>query len=292
MSLHGLMDYHTHTGVTVDSKETENACCHRAVELGLSEIAFTNHIMLGNPDYCMTPESMKEHSENIKVCQEHYPQLNIRMGLEMDYFENQEEEIAAVIQHYEEIAGRPFDFIMGAAHYLRDVFFSSKQYAPTLFRDANNSAATGDFGPLISIYDEYFGLMRKAVESGLFQNIAHIDLIKKYSGEIYPPLKFEAYQDTALALIRSLIEKRVGIELNTKGLTFKMKEFFPSENFLKLYVSESKKHGVAPLITLGGDAHQAENIGANFSEGIQAIKQAGCKQLTGFNRKQAFMITI
>ena len=292
MSLHGLMDYHTHTGVTVDSKETEAACCRRAVELGLTEIAFTNHIMLGNPEYCMTPKSMKQHSENINVCQDQYPQLNIRMALEMDYFENQEEEIAAVIQRYEDIAGRPFDFIMGAAHYLRGVFFSSMQYAPKLFQNANNSAATGDFGPLKIIYEEYFGLIRKAVESGLFQNIAHIDLIKKYSGEMSPPLKFEVYQDSAIELIRSLIENRVGIELNTKGLTFKMKEFFPSENFLALYVVESKKQGVPPLITLGGDAHQAENIGANFTEGIQAIKQAGCNQLAGFNKKQVFMITI
>ncbi len=205
MSLHGLMDYHTHTGVTIDSKETEEACCRQANELGLREIAFTNHIMLGNPDYSMSPNSMKRHKDNIDACQERYPQLKIRMALEMDYFENREEEIANVIYQYEKIAGRPFDFIMGAAHYLRGVFFSSKKHAPQLFNSANESFMAGDFGPLKNIYDDYFGLIRKAVESGFFQIIAHIDLIKKYSGEISPALNFEAYQTSALELIRSLV---------------------------------------------------------------------------------------
>ena len=292
MKLQGLMDYHTHTGVTVDSKETEDACCRRAVELGLSEIAFTNHIMLGNLDYSMSPESMKRHSENIDACQTRYPQLKIRMALEMDYFENHEEEIADVIHQYEEIAGRPFDFVMGAAHYLRGVFFSSKKHAPKLFEAANKSFTEGDFVPLKIIYDEYFNLIRKAVESGLFQNIAHIDLIKKYSGEISPHLNFEMYQESVLQLIRSLIENRVGLELNTKGLMFQMKEFFPSESFLSLYVAELKNRNFDPLITLGGDSHQAIHIGDNFEQGVQAIKNAGWCKLTGFNHKLPFLIPL
>lgn len=292
MKLHGLMDYHAHTGVTVDSRETEDACCHRAVDLGLREIAFTNHIMLGNPDFSMSPESMKRHRENIDVCQERYPQLKIRMALEMDYFENREEDIADIIYQYEAIAGRPFDFVMGASHYLRGVFFSSKKHAPQLFETANRMFEEGNSRPLIIIYEEYFSLVCKAVESGLFQNIAHIDLIKKFSGEISPYLNFNVYQSSALELIRSLIENQVGIELNTKGLTFQMNEFFPSDDFLSLYVSESVKRDVDPLITLGGDSHQADYIGDNFVKGIQAIKNAGWHNLTGFNKKVPFTIPI
>ena len=292
MKLNGLMDYHTHTGVTIDSRETEDACCRRAVELGLSEIAFTNHIMLGNPDFTMSPDSMKRHSENINACRTRFPQLKIRMALEMDYFENREDELAELIDQYELAAGQPFDFVMGAAHYLRGVFFSSKIHAPQLFESANKAYVQGNIQPLKEIYDEYFNLIGKAVESGLFQTIAHIDHIKKHTYEVSPPLAFETYQDSVKELIGILLDNQVAFELNTKGLTFRIKEFFPSQDFLDLYISESKKRKIEPLITLGGDSHQAIFVGESFSEGVQSIKQAGWHRLTGFHQKEPFSIPI
>ena len=50
MSLQGLVGYHLHTVVTVDANMTEAEACQRAVALGLREIAFTNHVMLAQPD--------------------------------------------------------------------------------------------------------------------------------------------------------------------------------------------------------------------------------------------------
>jgi histidinol-phosphatase (PHP family) len=292
LSLLGLADYHTHTGVTVDSNETEEACCQQAVALGLREIAFTNHIILDNPHYCMSPSSLEHHWNKIQTCQQLYPQVIIRLGIEVDYFENREKEIESIIQQYEKIIGRPFDFVMGAVHYLREIFFSSKNYAPALFEIANKSASLGDFDSMRMIYCEYFEKVRRAVESGLFNNIAHIDLIKKYAGELSTYLPFDDYLEPVEMLVLSLIKNNVGIEVNTKGLMFKISEFYPSEGFLKLYVSQALRHGKNPIITLGGDSHSAENVGAFFSEGVQAIKKAGCNQLTGFNLKQPFSIPI
>jgi hypothetical protein len=76
-----LIDYHMHTGVTVDSVMKETEACERALSLGIHEIAFTNHIMLNQPDHRMSSQACLVHWERIQACQKQYPDLSIRLGL-------------------------------------------------------------------------------------------------------------------------------------------------------------------------------------------------------------------
>src|SRR5512142_2296780 len=71
MKLHSLklIDYHTHTGVTVDAKMTESDACAQAVARGILELAFTNHIMLNQPAYLMSLQACLAHWERIQACQ-------------------------------------------------------------------------------------------------------------------------------------------------------------------------------------------------------------------------------
>ncbi len=214
--MQGLVDYHLHTAVTVDANMTEAEACQQAIALGLREIAFTNHVMLAQPDYLMSPEELAEHWAQIQVCQQRYPQLTIRLGLEMDYYEGREDEIAATIQRYEELIGRRFDFILGAVHQLNGVFFASNHHAPALF---NHQQAE-------SIYHNYFVLLTKAVRSGLFDVIAHPDVIKKYTGKFHPPVPFDRYRASVEAFIENLLETEVGIEVNPSGLRRPVAEIY------------------------------------------------------------------
>jgi histidinol-phosphatase (PHP family) len=221
MSLQGLVDYHLHTAVTVDADMTEAEACQRAVALGLQEIAFTNHVMLAQPDYIVSPQELVDHWAQIQVCQQRYPELTIRLGLEMDYYEGREDDIASTIQRYEEIVGRRFDFIMGAIHHLNGVFFGPTRNAPLLFNDQKAE----------SIYHDYFVLMTKAVRSGLFDIMAHPDLIKKYTGKFHPPVPFDRYRAPAETFVQSLLEAEVGIEVNASGLRRPVGEIYPSRNY-------------------------------------------------------------
>lgn len=292
MDLQGLIDYHTHTAVTIDSDSTVEACCRRASELGLAELAFTNHVILGNLDYCMSPAGMQEHWRQIQESQKSYPGLTIRLGIEVDYFEGREDEIAGVIRYYEKIAGRPFDFVMGAIHYLRGIFFSSKIYAPELFGSQGGAGWVGSDRSIDTIYNVYFVQVGKAVRSGLFDIMAHLDLIKKYSEELSPRLSFDRYRAAAEIVVRALVESNVGIEINTKGLTMKVAELYPSGDLLSLYIAEARAHGVEPIITIGADSHHAKNVGALFEEGILALQRAGCYALTGFHLRKPYLIQI
>lgn len=276
MSLRGLVDYHMHTAVTVDAHATEEECCQRAVALGLREIAFTNHVMLTEPDFTMSPEELVDHWVRIQVCQQRYPELTIRLGLEIDYYAGREDDIAATIQHYEDLISRRFDFILGAVHHLNGVFFGPSRNAPALFNNQEVEA----------IYHDFFVLMAKAAQSGLFDVMAHPDLIKKYTGKLHPPVPFNRYRAPVGAFLESLLESGVGIEVNPSGLKRSVAEIYPSDPLLYLYVSEAKARGVEPIVTLGSDAHRVEDVGARLSEGIMALQRAGHNTVTLFERRE------
>ena len=121
-----LIDYHMHTAVTIDAKMNEQEACARAVALGIQEIAFTNHVMLKQPDYIMSPEAFTAHWEQIQGCQRQFPQLKIRLGIEMDYLSGRGKEIASFLQDYEKMIGRPFDIVLGSIHDMKGNFFSKE----------------------------------------------------------------------------------------------------------------------------------------------------------------------
>ncbi len=277
MKLNGVADYHVHTAVSVDCQESVEACCIRAVELGLDEIGFSNHVMLKFPGYFMTEDDLLDHYQQIKICQKQFPHLIIRLAMELDYYSGMEDQIAALVKRYESLIGRKFDFIIGSVHYMKGVFFSSSRSAPDLFAQAS----------VAEIYCDYFQLLSKAVHTGIFDVIAHPDLIKKYTHQLHPPLDFDIYRASAERFITALLENGVAMEVNTKGLRISAKEIYPSRELLSLYVERALAEGVLPMITLGSDAHRAENIGMDFDRALQLIHQAGASSLTRFERRVA-----
>src|SRR5512136_1794340 len=240
-----LIDYHLHTASTIDCRMTEAQVCEQALEMGIREIAFTNHIMPNQPDYIISPKAFVAHWEQIQVCQKRHPQMKIRLGIEMDYYPRREDEIAKILQSYENLIGRPFDIVLGSIHEMDGIFFSNQKYAPSLFQDRD----------LVSIYCDYFKLSNKAVQSRLFDVIGHPDMIKKYTHDLTPPVPFEQYRSAVEPFLDALLISGVGIELNTKGLTLKVSEMYPSNEFLELYLSKARDCGKEPILTLGSDAH-------------------------------------
>ncbi len=272
MGLPGLIDYHLHTGVTIDSKMTEIQACARAVLRGMQEIAFTNHIMLTEPDYTISPEAFVRHWENIQGCQERFPQLKVRLGLEMDYYAGREADVSATIRQYEALVGRPFDLVLGSVHHLQGVFFSSKNHAPVLYKGRDT----------LKLYRDYFSVATQAVRSQLFDVMAHPDLVKKYVGVLAESVPFEKYRPAVEPYVDALVECEVGIELNTKGYTLPVAEAYPSTELFGMYISRARAMGKNPVITLGSDAHQVEDVAQFTDRGAGILRKLGQTSLMRF----------
>jgi histidinol-phosphatase (PHP family) len=270
-----LIDYHLHTAGTIDCKMTESQVCEQALAMGIREIAFTNHIMLNQPDYIISQEAFTSHWEQIQVCQQRYPQMTIRLGIEMDYYQGRENDIAATLQRYQILIDRPFDLVLGSIHEMDGKFFSNQKCAPVFFQDHD----------LISLYREYFALSTEAVRSHLFDVIAHPDLIKKYTNDLTPPVPFVQYKSAVEPFIDELLVSGVGIEINTKGLTINVGEMYPSNEFLELYLSKASECGKEPILTLGSDAHNIDGVGRNVAEAARILLQMGVSSLASFDNR-------
>jgi len=270
-----LMDLHLHTHETVDApSSTVEAMCQRAVDKGVREIAFTNHLVLGNERFTIAQEAFRRHVEDIQAAEEHFPGLTIRLGLEVDYFADKQSELQATLAEYQRLTARPMDFIMGSIHHLWGEFYTTHQIRDTFY--ARHSPE--------ELYPAYFELLADAISSGLFQVIAHPDCIKKGAKGISQPYPWDAYRAYAERAIDLLVSTGVAVEINTRGLQHACAEMYPSEPFLATYVASCRAAGRAPRVTLGSDAHNPASFGFALEEGAAFARRLGIDRLCTFER--------
>ncbi|MCK5585489.1 histidinol-phosphatase HisJ family protein [Candidatus Bipolaricaulota bacterium] len=274
MPVQGLIDYHLHTSTSTDAHSTVSEYCARAAKLGLAEIAITNHMNLRTDKWHLTPEVMAEVLAEIQVNQKLYPGLTIRLGIEVDYFDDLHDEIARALPKYAEAIGRPLDFILGSAHEMDGVRFASKKQAHRLLVGADP----------IPIYERFFDLMIGVVKSGLFDIVAHPDLIRRFTGLHTPFVPFEAYKEAANAFIASLVKNDVGFEINVKGLVHPVEDMYPTKEFLVSYLKQCKSAGQAPILVIGTDAHYPDHLGTNLDVAAQRLRQLGVSEITTFSQ--------
>ena len=139
MSVHGLVDCYLHTSASIDAQTTGEEHCARASALGWAEIATTNHTNLRTEEYHLPPEVLAEAWDDIRRSRRAHPDIIVRIGIEVDCFEDQKEDIAGELPGYAKAIGRPLDFIKGSAHEMDGVRFASKKQAHELLDDSDSA---------------------------------------------------------------------------------------------------------------------------------------------------------
>ena len=256
-------DYHMHTPLCRHATGEPVDYARRAVEIGLTEIGFSDHSPMRQDNFDnwrMNFSQLDEYVAKVRLAQETFPQLTIRLALEVDYFPNGEDWIR-------ELAARhPWDYFIGSVHYVSDSWAIDD---PQKLSEWKNRDA-------FEVWQIYFERLTMAAESKLFEIIGHVDLPKKFG--IRPtqdctPL-YEKFLDAA---------KKSGcaIELNTAGLRKDCKEIYPSREILQLAFQK----GVP--ITFGSDAHAPGEVGMNFAEAIQLARGAGYTESCRFVQRKS-----
>lgn len=259
-------DYHMHTPLCRHASGEPPEYAARAVALGFTEIGFSDHSPMRRDDFDnwrMRLDQLEEYVEKINAVRKDFPNLTIKLALEVDYLPGHEEWIR-------ELAGRhPWDYFIGSVHYVSDSW------------DIDNPNKLSEWKKRdpYEVWSTYFDCLTRAAESGLFEIIGHADLPKKFG--IYPkqdctPL-FERF-------LQAAAKKNAAIELNTAGLRKDCKEIYPSRQIVQL----AREKGVA--ITFGSDAHAATEVGMSFAEAVQLARLAGYQQCCRFTRRQREMV--
>jgi histidinol-phosphatase (PHP family) len=255
-------DLHMHTPLCRHATGEPVDYARRAVALGFTEIGFSDHSPMRQDDFDdwrMRFDQLGEYVEKVRKAQKDFPQLIIRLAMEVDYLPGQEEWIRELAKLH------PWDYFIGSVHYVSDSWAVDSPYKLSEWKKRD----------VWEVWSVYFERLTMAAESGLFEIIGHADLPKKFG---YRPTRdctplFDTFLNAAK-------KHNCALDVNTAGLRKDCKEIYPSRQFLEL----AFKKGVP--ITFGSDAHAPEEVGMNFKEAIELARGVGYAEcLTFANRR-------
>lgn len=253
-------DYHTHTPLCKHATGHPCEYAQRAVDLGLPELGLSDHSPMKTAfdDWRMDWEEFPRYLEMVDEARAGFPDLPIRLGLEVDYLTGHE----AWIEELSKAAD--FDYLIGAVHYI----------APGWAVDNPQHLSRFTEGSVEDIWTTYFDLYEKAIRTRLFDFMAHPDLPKKFghrpSGDLrrfYEPV------------VQALTDTGTAFEINTAGLRKDVKEMYPALEFLQM----ARTAGVPLLIN--SDAHAPGEVGADFGKAIMLAREAGYTETLRFEKR-------
>lgn len=261
--MRGLIDYHLHTNATEDAENTIEQMAGAAAERGLSEIMITDHYIIDEPGYRVSPKRLEQHFKAAESLSEKYG-LKVLIGLEMDYFEEHEDRLRKVLDSFD------FDMVTGAAHYVDGLGLAFEPHTIRLFEKY----------PPAECYRKSFDNAAKAAASGMFDVIAHMDIVMKYSIRRWGEVPFDEYAESFGALLAAMKKTGTGFEVNCRGFDHQPGRQYPSAMLMEKLLAAG-----VDTVTLGSDSHCVDLVGEDLGRGFQALRQAGGSHLTTFRKR-------
>jgi histidinol-phosphatase (PHP family) len=255
-------DYHMHTPLCQHATGEPGEYAKRALAIGLTEIGFSDHSPMQQDDFDdwrMRADQLDEYVAKVRQAQKDFPDLTIRLALEVDYLPGYEDWIRGLA------ARHPWDYFIGSVHYVSDDWVMDNPHEISKWKNRD----------AFEVWSAYFERLTKAAETGFFEIIGHADLPKKFGhrpDRDCTPL-YEKFLNAAK-------KNNCAIELNTAGLRKDCREIYPSRQMLELAFQK----GVP--ITFGSDAHAPEEVGMNFAEAIQIARSVGYKESCRFTQRK------
>ncbi len=276
-----LADYHIHCKYSDDSEEDLEKIIETAINKGIGEICFTDHVDYGikldkdvfekidenakkdwikkigridlNVDY---PNYFKEIEE---LREKYKDKITIRQGLEFGMQVHTIKDFQKLFDKYKE----KFDFVILSCHQVNDKEFWTNEFQKGKSIDEYNA----------EYYEEIYRVMNRYSDYSI---LGHLDHIQRYNETIYP---FEKSREIIVKILKKVIEDNKGIEVNTSSFRYELKELTPERDILKLYHELGGK-----IITIGSDAHKAENVGEHIPYIQEELKKIGFIDICTFDK--------
>lgn len=265
----GFMDYHVHSNFSGDCSIDPEDIIVDAINSGLKEICFTDHIDYDCPDlpqeFVFDPD--KYFSSMYTLKERYKEKIDIKIGVEIGLQSHILDKCSNFIKNYD------FDFVIASfhTHKNKDIYFTD-----ILFEK-----------PADEVLSEYLDEIIYALSNyNDYSVVGHIDLLKRYSDKI-KDLDIKNYLEKYSQIFKIIIENNKGIEINTSGLRQEVGVQFPDIELLKLY----KELG-GEIITLGSDTHGTSTLMHKFDDIKSMIKEIGFEYIYKFDKKIPVKIKI
>jgi len=257
-------DYHTHTNYSIDGKASMDTMINRAIKLGLEEYAITDHIDFGYPNpKIIGPYDISDIVAAMEAAKAEYDgRIKVLVGVEISLRPDVADIAQKMVDTYD------FDFVIGSAHDARGIDF--------FWPDFRHGRTTHE------VHATYYENLLEMVRTcNAFDVVGHFDYINRRRDFTDGPRYYADYHDIIDAILKAIIEKGKGLEINTAGITYGMGYVHPHIEILQRYVQLGGE-----IITVGSDAHAPQYVAQHFGVAYELLQQLGIKYITRFDKRK------
>jgi histidinol-phosphatase (PHP family) len=185
----------------------------------------------------------------------------LRLGIEVDFVPGAEDRIANLLERH------AFDYVLGSVHFIGEVAVDHAGYD-----------AWREIGDPDRVWGRYFELVAEAAGSGLFDILAHPDLVKVWGAERPPPERDPPFFYEGA--VEAIADGGLAVEVSTAGLRKPIGELYPSRAFAEMCVEAE-----VPF-SLSSDAHIPEHVGYAYDRAVEYLREIGVGEICVFDRRQ------
>jgi histidinol-phosphatase (PHP family) len=259
-----LIDTHTHSNFSPDSEMCIGDAMNAAAKLGLSGIAFTDHLDLKAPggDTRFAFDPLLQQAEIIK----HRDKADVKLftGIELGL---QPENLSDIRSF---LTSCTFDTVIASIHFVDGVDPYQRQY----YVEKTEKRAYGRYLELI--YE-----MITAFPD--FDILGHYDYIARYAPYKTRSILYKDFPDHLDLILGYLSANGKALEINTNTYRFRNGDTpVLDHNILKRF----RELG-GEFISIGSDAHAYDRVGEQFEFYINLIESSGFRYITHFDQRRA-----
>ena len=267
-----MFDNHIHSLHSFDvSNDKENAVfelCKTAMKKGFGGISITDHFDIDAiRDGVFPPLDHDSVMKDVLAAKEEFNgRLSVCLGIELGQATHMPCESNALLEKY------PYDIVLGSIHAVRGI---------DDFHDVDYKSLTKN--EYIALWDLYIEEMLDTIKWGNIDVLTHITYPKRYylrhGIPDFPDIKNHG-REYFEPVFKAIIEKGITLECNTSGLRQQLSECLPNRDLLSFYYELGGRD-----VTLGSDAHRADDIGADFKNATEMLLDIGFKHYAVFDKR-------
>lgn len=266
-----IVDFHVHTDNSYDGNHSATFICEKAEFNNLRAVAFTDHCEVDRciTDYAHERAVFQTFFEIAKVKSAFLGKFLVLNGIELGQ-PTYAPEIAKRI-----LLSQKFDVVIGSIHNLRNGF---DPYDAVSFTESE----ADDF------MKEYFDEMIEMCKWGDFNVLAHLTYPLRYfyaKSDIL--IDLNNYKKQVDEILKIIALKDIALEINTAGLRQKLNRLQPETDIVRRFRELGGK-----LVTVGSDAHYANDLGKGIPEAYQCVLDAGFDAITLFQDRNPVQMSI
>jgi histidinol-phosphatase (PHP family) len=274
-----LTDYHVHLrpdeyGSTAERYFTAgNVERYReaAEERGIEELGVAEHIhrFVQSLDVWQHPWYRHWARDDIDEYCDFLRGAGLKVGIEADFLPGREDRLQNLLE------ARDWDYVVGSVHFLRDdavdLHGEPDWAAWDIWRGTDPER----------VWCAYFETLGEAARTGMFDILAHPDLVKVFAGRVpVPEGDLRRFYERAMD---GIAESDVAVEVSTAGLRKPAGEIYPAPAFLEMCLDAGRP------VALSSDAHLPEQLGYAYERAVELLDGLGVTEIAVFEGRSREM---